>query len=139
MMISVSFWCGNISNLVSVIQTPDFKRKFCLDSSPCIFSFVFVIGTKLNPTEFSFKFRTDVLSFVELSDSNVSPMRNLNFSNDFTEIDLGLVIDSMNSMIDDCERRNILSSESNSWKSFFLSIIFITTKSTEMYRILANL
>lgn len=97
-IILISPRSGNVSYLVSVVKTPDLIRKFSFDSFPGILCFKSIVGTELYSTEFSFEFRTNILDFVKLSNSNISPVRDFNFTDNLREVDLWLIVDSMDSM-----------------------------------------
>lgn len=122
MIISKSSWCGNISNFISIVQTPSLIRESCLDSSPCVFGFKFVIRTKLDSTKLTFKIRSNIFYFIKLCNSNISPMWDLDFSNNFWKIDLRLIIHSMNTMRFITEWLYIGAFKSYGWETFLFTI-----------------
>lgn len=122
MVISKSSWCGNITNFISKVQTPNLIWESCLDSSPCIFGFKFVIWTILDSTKLTFQIRSNVFNFIKLCNCNITPVWNLYLSNNFRKIDLRLIIDSMNSMRFITEWLYIRTFKSYSWETLFLAI-----------------
>lgn len=56
-----------------------------------------------NSTEFAFEARTNVHQIVKFCDGDIAPVRNLDSSLNVGEVDLGIVINSMNGMGFDCE------------------------------------
>lgn len=93
-----------------------------MDSSPCIFGLKFIIRTKLNSTKFTFKIRSNIFYFIKLCNSNISPVWDLDFSNNFWKIDLRLIINSMNSMRYITKWLYIRAFKSYSWKTLFFAI-----------------
>lgn len=99
-----------------------------MNSSPCIFSLKFVIWAELHSTKLTFQIRSNILYFIKLCNRNITPMRDLNFSNNFRKIYLRLIIDTMYSMSNITKGLDIRTLVGNSRKTFFLSLRRKTTK-----------
>lgn len=84
-------------------------------------------------TELTLKAGTDIHQAVELSDSNVSPMRDFDISVDVSEINLRIIIDSMNNVIFDCERLCILFFVNNCVNALDFSSFVVIAKDKKQF------
>ena len=139
-MVSICFRSGNITNLITIVQTPNFIGKFGLNSSKGIFSLKRISRSKLNPAKFPLELWTSILDLVKLYNGNIAPVRNLYNSFNFWKRNLRLVINSMNNMFLLIFKRSDIKLIKCNWReSFFFSIFCKAPKLSQFYRILANL
>lgn len=56
-----------------------------------------------NSTEFAFEAWTNIYQTIKFCDGNIAPVWNLDISLNIAEVNLGIIIDSVNDMGFDCE------------------------------------
>lgn len=117
--------CWYISDLVSVIESPDFVGKVKLYSLECVSDFVSSrsIG---NSWELTFKTWPFVDDSVVFGDSEISPVWYFDHFLHFSELHKRIVVNSKYCMLDNCERFQAVSAEMN-FTSFSTAVGVVIT------------
>lgn len=129
--VSIGFWCGDVSDFVSVVEPPNLVGKFEFYTFPRVFDFSSSWSID-NPWKLSFKRWTFIDDFVVFDDSNISPMRHLNDFFNFSKFHQRIVIDPKDCMPNNCERFQTAFVELN-FSSFFASVTLMIAKLKNTY------